>query len=186
MELRWPHERMLDDYVAALRTGWSPNTMRPEAAHEELERIAEDAGGFVDSLVDRGATGPPIRQPDGSLTPRLPGYRKWMWDGAFSGTVNFRWQPGTNELPAHVPGHIGYSVVPWKRRRGYATQAVAAILDDARAEGLTEVEITTDLDNIGSQRVIEHNGGVLVERFEKSGADGAIPSLRYRVDLTPA
>jgi len=186
MEVRWPRERMLDSYVAALRTGWSPNTMRPEAAREELAQITNDAEGFIASLVDREATGPPFRQPDGSLAPRIPGYRKWMWDGEFAGTVNFRWLPGTSDLPAHVLGHIGYSVVPWKRRRGYATQAVAAILDDARAEGLTEVDVTTDHDNIGSQRVIEHNSGVLIERFEKTGADGGIPSLRYRIDLTRA
>lgn len=177
---------MLDSYVVALRTGWSPNTMRPEAAQEELEQIATDPGRFVVSLVDREAAGPPIEQPDGSLTPRLPGYWKWMWDGEFAGAVNFRWQPGTNELPSHVLGHIGYSVVPWKRRRGYATRGVAAILDDARAEGLTEVEITTDHDNVGSRRVIVDNGGVLVERFEKSGVDGPIASFRYRIDLTIA
>ena len=185
MELRWPAIDLLDSHVAALRTGWSPNTMRPEAAPEELEQIAADPEAFVRSLVDREAAGPPIRQPDGSLTPRLPGYRRWMWDGQFAGTVNFRWQPGTNELPAHVLGHIGYSVVPWRRRRGYATAAVAAILDDACAEGLTAVEITTDDDNVGSQRVIEGNGGVLIERFEKPGAEGPVASLRYRIELAP-
>ncbi len=143
-----------------------------------------DPAGFVASLVDRDAVGPPIRQPDGSLTPRLPGDRKWMWDGEFAGTINLRWQPGTHDLPPHVLGHIGYSVVPWKRHRGYAIAAVASILEDARAEGLTEVEITTDHDHLGSQRVIERNGGVVVARFAKQGANGAIPSLRYRVELT--
>ena len=81
---------MLEGYVAALRTGWSPNTMRPEAAREELVQIADDADGFVASLVDREAKGPPFRQPDGSLVRRIPGYRTWMWDGQFAGTVNFR------------------------------------------------------------------------------------------------
>ena len=70
-------------------------------------------------------------------------------------------------MPSHVLGHIGYSVVPWKRRRGYATRALGLILSDAHAEGLEYVEITTDLDNIASQRVIEANGGLLVERFRK-------------------
>lgn len=184
MELRWPHVDMLDSYVAALRTGWSPNTMRPDESREELERIAADPVAYVASLVDREALGPRIVQPDGSLTGRLPGFYKWMWDGSFAGSINFRWQPGTHALPAHVLGHIGYTVVPWKRRRGYAMAAVGTILDDARAEGLSEVEITTDADNIGSQRVIESNGGMFVESFEKRGADGMIPSLRYRVVLT--
>jgi len=90
MEVRWPQEQMLESHVAALRTGWSPNTMRPEAAREELVQIADDADGFVASLVDREAKGPPFRQPDGSLVRRIPGYRTWMWDGQFAGTVNFR------------------------------------------------------------------------------------------------
>lgn len=170
--------------MAALRTGWSPNTLRPEAAHEELELIAADPVEFLASLVDREAAGPPFRQPDGSLVSRIPGYSKWMWDGEFAGTVNLRWLPGTNELPTHVLGHIGYSVVPWKRRRGYATGAVAAILDDARAEGLTEVQVTTDHDNAGSQRVIENNGGAVIGRFTKRRAGGEVPSLRYRIALT--
>lgn len=184
MELRWPHIDMLESYAAALRTGWSRHTMRAEGAQEELEKIAADPAGFVTWLVDREAAGPPIEQPDGSLTERLPGYWKWMWDGEFAGSISFRWQPGTSDLPAHVLGHIGYSVVPWRRRRGYATAAVRAILDDARAEGLAMVEITTDHDNIGSQRVIENNSGVLVEPFVKQTARGAVPSLRYRIDLT--
>lgn len=184
MELRWPSIDLLDGYVAALRTGWSPNTMRPEAAREELVTIERDADAFVRSLVDRDASGPPIQQPDGSLAERLPGYRKWMWDGEFSGTINLRWQPGTSKLPPHVLGHIGYSVVPWKRLRGYATAAVAQMLDDARAEGLPEVEVTTDEDNIGSRRVIENNGGDLVDHFSKRTADGWVPSVRYRIALS--
>lgn len=183
MELRWPAIELLESYTAALRTGWSPNTMRAEAAAEELAEIASDPGVFVASLVDREAEGPPIKQPDGSLAERLPGYRKWMWDGEFCGTIGFRWRPGTHELPAHVLGHIGYSVVPWKRRQGYATRAVGMILVDARAEGLRQVEVTTDHDNIGSQRVIEANGGVLVGPFVKQKSQSAVPSLRYRIEL---
>lgn len=73
--------------------------------------------------------------------------------------------------------------MPWNRRLGYATAAVAAILDDARAEGLTVVEVTTDDGNTASQRVIERNGGVRVGWFTKQGADGPIPSIRYRIAL---
>lgn len=177
---------MLPSYVAALRTGWSPATMRPEVADEQLAAVAVDADRFIASLVDLDASGPPIVQPDGTLTERLPGFSKWMWDGEFCGSINLRFAPGTNALPPHVLGHIGYSVVPWKRRLGYASAAVGSILVDAADHGLTEVEVTTDADNIGSQRVIEHNGGVLIDEFDKSGADGPAPSLRYRITLTVA
>jgi predicted acetyltransferase len=186
MELIWPGERAsaLSGYIDALRRGWSPNTLRPEAAQEELDAIARDASAFVRSLVDREAAGPPIRLPDGSFGRRLPGYHKWLWDGEFCGSIGLRWQPGTSALPSHVPGHIGYSVVPWKRRRGYATLALGLILPDAHAEGLEHVEITTDVGNVASQRVIEANGGVLVERFHKNDAPGAAEGLRYRIALS--
>lgn len=183
-ELVWPAEAYLPGYVDALRRGWSPNTMRPETAQEELVRIEADAAAFVRSKVDREAAGGPITLSDGSQVNRLPGVALWMWDGEFCGSIGLRWQTGTAALPPHVLGHVGYSVVAWKRRRGYATQALALLLPLARAEGLREyVELTTDPDNIGSQRVIEANGGVLVERFNRPASMGGTETLRYRVAL---
>ena len=186
MRLVWPAREHLDRYAAALERGWSPDNLRPEAAQEELARIAADPDRFLRSLVDREAAGDPIVFPDGSTVPRLPGYRMWMWDGEFAGSVGFRWQPGTEALPPYCLGHIGYSVVPWKRRRGYATQALGELLERAKAESLRYVEITTRPDNVPSQRVILANGGVLVEEFTALPALGGHRHLRYRVELTPA
>ncbi len=183
MELVWPRQEYLASYTDALRRGWSPDNLRPEAKEDELEAIALDADLFLARRVDRTASGPPITLPDGSTVPRLPGYHRWMWDGEFCGSIGFRWQPGTNELPSYVLGHIGFSVVPWKRRRGYATMALAALLPDCRKEGLMYVELTTDETNIASQRVIVANGGRLVERFVKPPHYGGAPSLRFRIDL---
>lgn len=184
LQLVWPALEYLPGYEDALRRGWSPDNVHREAAiARELEAIAADPVAFVASLVDREAKGPPIRLPDGSTFPRLPGYRKLMWDGEFCGTVGFRWQPGTSALPAHVLGHVGYAVVPWKRRLGYATRALALFLDDARAEGLAYIELTADADNLPSQKVITANGGVLVERFRKAPQYGGGEALRFRIEL---
>jgi len=183
MELVIPTRDHLDGYVDALRRGWSPDNMRPQAGHEELALIERDPDAFVASLVDRQARGGPITLPDGSRVPRLPGYRSWMWDGEFAGSIGFRWQPGSSELPPHVLGHIGYAVVPWKRGRGYAKEALRLMLAQAHAEGLAFVHITTDPDNLASQRVIEANGGVVVERFTRGAEYGNTPAIRYRVDL---
>lgn len=186
MHLVWPDATCLPSYVDALRRGWSPDNVRPEAAAEELALIEVDAAGFLAMQVDREAKGPPVELPDGSTVSRLPGYRRWMWDGEFCGTIGFRWQPGTTDLPPHCLGHIGYSVVPWKRNRGYATRALALLLVDARAEGLAFVELTTDPENVASRRVIEANGGELVGRFRKLAAYGGGKSLRFRIHFTPA
>ncbi len=184
MTLVWPSREYLPSYVAALERGWSPDNLRGKVAvDEELARIAVDADAFLASLVDREAAGRPITLTDGTTVPRLPGYRRWMWDGEFCGSIGLRWQRGTEALPWYCLGHIGYSVVPWKQRRGYATRALREVLRGARAEGLRFVEITTDLDNLASQRVVEANGGVLFEEFVTPPSLGSERKLRYRVHL---
>ena len=185
MQLVRPALPYLASYTDALERGWSPDNLRPEAARDELERITHDPTRFLAEQLDREAKGPLVTLPDGSTARRLPGYRKWMWDGEFCGSIGFRWQPGTTELPAHCLGHIGYSVVPWKRGRGYASRALKLLLLEIREEGLPHVEITTDADNLASQRVIEANGGKLVERFHKPAVYGGAESLRFRILLTP-
>lgn len=174
----------LPSYIAALERGWSADTVRGEAAaREELERISRDARSFVDQMEDREARGEPVTLPDGSRVARLPGYRRWLWDGEFCGSIGFRWQPGTEALPPHVLGHIGYAVVPWRQRRGYATQALRELLPEVRKEGLAWVDLTTDPSNVASQRVITANGGALVERFVKPAQYGFADGLRFRIAL---
>jgi predicted acetyltransferase len=183
-----PAREHLPGYVAALESGWSADTVRgAAAAQEELERIATDPDAFLALLDDPEGSGPPVTLPDGSQHPRLPSLRRWMWDDAgdagFVGSIGLRWARDGGPLPPHVLGHVGYAVVPWKRRRGHATRALALMLEIARERGLASVVITTDPDNLVSQRVITANGGVLVERFDKGAAYGHAPGLRYRVDL---
>ena len=184
MDLVWPDAKYLAGYVHALQQGWSPDHLRPQLALEELARIGEDPERFVSEQIDREAKGPAITLPDGRAVPRLPGYSMWMWDGEFCGVIGFRWQPGTTELPPHCLGHVGYSVVPWKRRRGYGTRALQLLLPHARAEGLAHLEVTTDADNDASRRVIEAGGGILIERFYKPKGYGGAESLRFRIALT--
>ncbi|MEO5743135.1 MAG: GNAT family N-acetyltransferase [Terracoccus sp.] len=58
-------------------------------------------------------------------------------------------------------GRIGCSIRPSRRRRGHAARALGLALVRAREIGLDRVVITCDLDNVGSARVIEGQGGVL-------------------------
>jgi predicted acetyltransferase len=184
LQLVWPAEEYLHGYIDALQRGWSPNNLRGEAAaREELQKISKDPFKFLQSKVDYEAAGEPITLPDGSSVPRLPGYSRWLWDGEFCGVIGLRWQHGTNALPPHCLGHIGYSVVPWKRRRGYATLALRLLLPEAKTVGLEYVELTTEPSNIASQRVIEANGGILIERFITPPQFGSIEDFRYRIAL---
>ena len=199
MELLRPAPEHLAGYCAALAQGWSPNTTRPEAAQEALQAIEADAEAYLATTHDPEGLGPPVTLPDGSQVPRLPGVVRWMWDEAgmsgmsgvsrdegFCGVISLRWPKNLGPLPPHVLGHIGYAVVPWKQRRGHATQALGLLLPLARALGLPHVELTTDTDNLPSQRVITANRGVLVEAFTKPAAFGGAPGLRFRIDLRQA
>ena len=90
---------------------------------------------------------------------------------------------GHIRVAPHVLGHIGYAVVPWKEGHGYAKLALKLMLEHARAEGLQYVEITTNPDNAASRRVIEANGGVLIERFQRPAQYGGTDAVCYRVAL---
>ena len=75
-------------------------------------------------------------------------------------------------------GHIGYSVRPSERRKGYATEMLRQNLINCRERGLTRVLITCDADNEASEKTILANGGVFEKLIEVDGK----PTKRYWVE----
>lgn len=65
-----------------------------------------------------------------------------------------------NEYLERYAGHIGYSIRPAERRKGYATQMLRLALPFCRELGLEKVLISCKPDNIGSEKTILNNGGV--------------------------
>jgi predicted acetyltransferase len=135
-------------------------------------------------LADNQPPGQTRRLDDGRVVPLLPQRIRWIWDGDFCGQINLRWQPGTTDLPEWVLGHIGYAVVPWKRNRDYAQRALRHMLSEAREVGLTHVDLSTPETNAASQRVINVNGGALIETITSALYDPSIRRQRYRIALT--
>src|SRR5579872_1386245 len=182
LALTRPAIEILEGYSAALKRGWSPDNIRGKSvADEHIARIADDPEAFLELLDDPEARGPAVTLPDGSRVPRLPSFTRWIWDGEFCGSIVLRWQGGTSSLPAHVLGHVGYAIVPWKRGRGYATEALRLLLPEAWRLGLPHIELVTDPDNIASQKVIRTNGGELIERFREPQAYGGNEAMRWRI-----
>lgn len=65
-----------------------------------------------------------------------------------------------NDFLEKYGGHIGYSVRPGERRKGYAKRMLAECLKICKAYGLKDVLITCIEGNEGSRRTILANGGV--------------------------
>ena len=186
MHLVQPAREHLASYRDALERGFSPNNVDPERVRREhLTLIAEEPDALLARMTDPDANGPEVRMADGSTMPRLPGLTRWGWDeDGFCGSINLRWPKAGETLPAHVPGHIGFAVPEWKRRRGYASAMLAATLDEARERGLDAVELVAQPDNPGSCRTIERLGGVAVGRFDSGDLHHACQAaVLYRIAL---
>lgn len=78
-------------------------------------------------------------------------------------------------------GHIGYTVRPSDRRKGYGTLMLRLALVKARELGIIRVRLTCDSTNVASARVIEKNGGVLDTESYSPGRRSV--SKRYWIDL---
>lgn len=112
----------------------------------------------------------------------VPAKTFWLVRDAVSilGTINLRTRL-TPELLAQG-GHIGYSVRPSERGRGYATHMLLECLNVARADGLRRLLVTCDRSNVRSIRVIEKAGGVL-ENEVASKIEGRDWTRRYWIQL---
>jgi predicted acetyltransferase len=168
IDLALPCRELLAGYERALEAGWSSNNLRDVSA-EELAALRADPERFLADQNDQNGT---VTLGDGRVVPRLPFRKFWISDGEFCGVISFRHQPGTEELPPHCSGHVGYAIVPWKRRRGYATEALRQILPVARAAGMRRVLVTCDANNEASRKTILANGGVVAGTAPSEHGDG--------------
>jgi len=159
-----PNLLNLQGYEHALILGWSPD---PRRQHDdsfietELIALREDRLAFLGRATSGEvvATAVSDRQPQYLIAQPF-----WIWDGSFCGYITLRYLTGTTQLPLHVPGHVGYSIVPWKQGRGYATQALRLLLQVAKEAGFTSISIVCNEDNLASKRVIEKAGGILCRK----------------------
>lgn len=89
-------------------------------------------------------------------------------DGTLVGFIDIRHT--LNDHLLNFGGHIGYSVHPAERRKGYAKKMLRQALEYCRtALKLDRVLVTCDKTNEPSRRTILANGGVLEDERDQDG-----------------
>lgn len=143
-----------------------------EEAIQEFE--ADNQGGFwnvpekpasIEEYIERTES-----HSQGKNIPEswVPSDTYWLIDNhQFVGHVNVR-----HTLNARLKkrgGHIGYTIRPSARNKGYGNKILELALPKAKAVGLQKVLITCDDSNIASQKIIEKNNGQLQDTIEFNG-----------------
>ena len=76
-----------------------------------------------------------------------------------------------NEYLEKYAGHIGYSVRPSERRKGYAKEMLEMVLPFCCKIGIDKVMITCIDGNIGSEKTILANGGIYESTIHEPNSD---------------
>ncbi|GAB3879279.1 GNAT family N-acetyltransferase [Kibdelosporangium lantanae] len=132
--------------------------------------------GFGLALTDE------VTSPDGfaAWVARITGdsdtYRWIVEDDRVLGGIALR-----HEFTEYVrwAGHIGFGVRPSARRRGVASWALGAILDEAKTLGMERVLVVCATNNVASASTIERLGG----EFETIGETRFGPVRRYWITI---
>ena len=120
----------------------------------------------------------PVTVPEGRVQATLfLGVRES--DGRLVGMLQVRHY--FNEYLEKYAGHIGYSVRPSERRKGYAKEMLRLALPYCREIGLDRVLIACEPDNPASRRTILANGGVYERTVHEPGED--IDLERYWIEV---
>ena len=96
-------------------------------------------------------------------------------DNKILGTINIRHR--LNEGLLNSGGHIGYSVAPSERKKGYASSMLTMALLICKDLGIERVLVTCKKDNIGSRKTIEKCGGEFENEYKDEKNNEV--SLRY-------
>ena len=86
-------------------------------------------------------------------------FLKRLSDNKICGSISIRHE--LNEFLLNFGGHIGYSVTPSERGKGYGKLQLKKAIEEAKKLNITSCLITADVENIASNKTILSQGGVL-------------------------
>lgn len=151
-------ETLTADEARAIRAG-------DRAGRDWAEDYPFEGDAFVAGVIGEAGEHYDESEPLGVLQVRLAS------TGAAVGGIGF-----LTAAAEDGSAEVGYGFVASARGRGYATEALEAVLAHARAQGLRAVVAMTAVDNVASQRVLERCGFVRGETVE-AGDEG--PMIRW-------
>ena len=123
-----------------------------------LDRYMNDYEGWLEKLeVDR------TMEPNENRVPADTYFLVRESDDRIIGMINIR--HCLNENLRLIGGHIGYSVRPTERRKGYNKVNLYLGLLRCQELGIDEVLMDCDADNLGSARTMQALGGRLVREW---------------------
>ena len=112
---------------------------------------------------------------DASLAPWVPRAIVRRADGVVIGHINFHSAPDPDYLRPYVAGAVesGYTIFSRYRRRGYATEALLALIDWAHAaHGVVRIALSVGAANLPSRIMAERLGFVAIGVWQDD-EDGA-------------
>jgi len=105
----------------------------------------------------------------------------WLVDqNEYIGSGNIRY--ALTEPLKKFGGHIGYEIRPSKWGHGYGTLQLKLLLTETARLGIENAILTCSAGNVASIRVMEKNGGVLIDCINNIIDGNERPTHRYRID----
>ena len=141
-----------------------------DISSEKVDQIINDFNKYVDNLLKR-------KNNDKKMLQTV----YWLVeDKEFIGQIAIKHGSLNEEVKKYI-GHFSYIVRPSKRCQGYGKIMLKKGLKKAKKMGFKKVMIACNIDNIGSKKIIEYNGGKLkdIVNWEKNPK----PIARYWIDL---
>lgn len=141
-----------------------------------LYRYLEDYPGWLKKLEEDKN-----RIPTKEKVPALTFFLLRENDNRIVGMINIRL--ALNDRLSKYGGHIGYSIRPTERRKGYNKINLYLGLLVCQEYGIKEIFLDCDKDNLGSAKTMQALGGVMVrEYFDDENAHCLVQAYIFDVD----
>lgn len=143
-----------------------------------LHRFLDDYEGWLKKLdLDY------IQVPDEERVPARTYFLVRESDSRIIGMINIRL--ALNERLSHYGGHIGYSIRPTERGKGYNKINLYLGLKVCRKYGIERIFMDADLENPASWKTMEAFGGVRIREYDDD-VNAHCTVVDYNIDVNRA